>query len=137
MKKVLFICFSFLAVAISANAQFNSGNMQIMLSQKDDGERDIYLDSCDTSPETAPKVRGIIVQPVNAFLCDGIVNVYFESSFASVSINIKNVSTGEIVCSEQLIIPTNFSLDLVGQDSGEYSLEIISDDLSLEGTFCL
>lgn len=136
MKKVLFIFFSFLVIALSTNANSSSGNNKIMLSQRE-GDRNIFDISTETSPETAPKTRGVISLPVNAFLCDGIVNVYFESSFASVSITIKNVSTGEIVCSEQLINPTNFSLDLVGQDSGEYSLEIISDDLSLEGTFCL
>lgn len=136
MKKVLFIFFAFLAIAISSNAQMISGNIQISLAQKDD-DRDIWNQTGDVCQENIPQARSIISLPVNAFLCDGIVNVYFESSFASVSITIKNVSTGEIVCSEQLINPTNFSLDLVGQDSGEYSLEIISDDLSLEGTFCL
>ena len=35
MKKVLFILFSFLSFALSVNAQFISGSMEIMLTQKD------------------------------------------------------------------------------------------------------
>lgn len=136
MKKVFFIFFSFLAIAISANAHLISGNTQIMLSQKD-GERDITLDYCDVSPETAPKARGIISLPVHAFLCDGIVTVYFERDFSLVTISIINEVTGEIVCSEQHNNPASFSTDLTGQVSGEYAIEIVSDEMSFGGTFNL
>ena len=36
-----------------------------------------------------------------------------------------------------LLSPTNFSIDLNGEDSGEYIIEVISDGTSLEGTFSL
>lgn len=136
MKKVFFIFFSFLAIAISANAHLISGNTQIMLSQKED-DRDISDDSCLFSPETAPKTRGIISLPVYAFLCDGIVTVYFERDFSLVTISIINEVTGEIVCSEQHNNPASFSADLTGQVSGEYAIEIVSDEMSFEGTFNL
>ena len=67
MKKVLFILFSFLSFALSVNAQFISGSMEIMLTQKD-SDREIRGGSSDISPEDAPQTRGVIPQPVCASL---------------------------------------------------------------------
>lgn len=67
MKKVLFILFSFWVLAGSVNAQFVSGNTQIMLMQKD-GDRDPPGQIGDTSPENASQTRGVILQPVCASL---------------------------------------------------------------------
>ena len=136
MKKVLFILFSFLSFALSVNAQFISGSMEIMLTQKD-SDREIRGGSSDISPEDAPQTRGVIPQPVCASLYNKVVTIDFQTVFSTVTINIANKTTGEIVSSELFINPTSFSIDLNGKDTGDYMIEIISNEISLEGHFSL
>ena len=131
MKKVLFILFSFLAFGISVNAQSIFGKSVIVLTQKN-GEQ-----VGDTSPEDAPKVRSTISQPVCASLYNKVVTIDFQTVFSTVTINITNETTGEIVSSELFINPTSFSIDLNGKDTGDYMIEIISNEISLEGHFSL
>ena len=119
MKKVLFILFSFLSFALSVNAQFISGSMEIMLTQKD-SDREIRGGSSDISPEDAPQTRGVIPQPVCA-----------------VTVNVINETTGETVYSELFINPASFSIDLSGKDTGDYMIELVSDEITLEGYFPL
>lgn len=109
MKKVLFILFSFLVLAGSVNAQFVSGNTQIMLMQKD-GDRDPPGQIGDTSPENAPQTRGVILQPVCASLYNKVVTVDFQTAFSAVTVNVINETTGETVYSELFINPASFLL---------------------------
>ena len=136
MKKVLFILFSFLSFAISVNAQFISGNMEIMLTQKD-GDREIRGGSSDISPEDAPQTRSIISQPVCASLYNKVVTVDFRAAFPAVTVNVINDTTGETVYSELFINPASFSIDLSGKGTGDYMMEITSDEITLEGHFSL
>ena len=101
------------------------------------GDRDISDQAESTSPEDAPKTRSVVPQPVYAYLDNGEVTVYFETVFPTVAINVINETTGKTVCSKTLLSPTNFSIDLNGEDSGEYIIEVISDGTSFEGTFSL
>ena len=130
----LFILFSFLAFAISVNAQFIPGNIEITLTQKD-GDRDMSDKSGSISPEDAPKTRSGISQPVCAYLYNKVVTVDFQAAFSAVTVNVLNETTGEIVYSEQLINPAIFSINLNG--TGGYMIEIVSDEISLEGHFFL
>ena len=91
----------------------------------------------DTSPEDAPKVRSTISQPVCASLYNKVVTIDFQTVFSTVTINITNETTGEIVSSELFINPTSLSIDLNGKDTGDYMIEIISNEISLEGHFSL
>ena len=134
MKKVLFILFSFLSFTISINAQFISGNIEIMLTQKD-GDRDPNKSVGDTSPEDAPQTRSSVFQPVYAYLYNKVVTVDFQAVFSAVTVNVLNETTGETVYSEQLINPAIFSINLNG--TGGYMIEIVSDEISLEGHFFL
>ena len=118
MKKVLFILFSFLSFALSVNAQFISGSMEIMLTQKD-SDREIRGGSSDISPEDAPQTRGVIPQPVCASLYNKVVTVNFQAVFSAVTVNVINETTGETVYSELFINPASFSIDLSGQDTGD------------------
>lgn len=136
MKKVLFILFSFLVLAGSVNAQFVSGNTQIMLMQKD-GDRDPPGQIGDTSPENAPQTRGVILQPVCASLYNKVVTVDFQTAFSAVTVNVINDTTGETVYSELFINPASFSIDLSGKVTGDYLIEITSDEITLEGYFPL
>ena len=136
MKKVLFILFSFFSFALSVNAQFISGSMEIMLTQKD-SDREIRGGSSDISPEDAPQTRGVIPQPVCASLYNKVVTIDFQTVFSTVTVNTTNETTGEIVFSELFINPTSLSIDLNGKDTGDYMVEIISNEISLEGHFSL
>ena len=113
-------------------AQLNFGFKEIVFTQKSD-DRDMSGQSSSTSPEDAPKTRSVVLQPVYAYLDNGEITVYFEKVFPTVAISVINETTGKTVCSS----PTNFSIDLNGEDSGEYIIEVISDGTSLEGTFSL
>ena len=111
MKKVLFILFSFLAFGISVNAQSVFGKSVIVLTQKN-GDREPSEQVGDTSPEDAPKVRSTISQPVCASLYNKVVTIDFQTVFSTVTINITNETTGEIVSSELFI---NGSLNTFAQ----------------------
>ncbi len=136
MKKVLFILFSFLVLAGSVNAQFVSGNTQIMLMQKD-GDRDPPGQIGDTSPENAPQTRGVILQPVCASLYNKVVTVDFQTAFSAATVNVINETTGETVYSEACLNPLSLFIDLNNQISGEYFIEIILSEISLQGEFTL
>lgn len=136
MKRVLSILILFLVLGSSVRAQLVSGLKEIVLTQKSD-DRDISDQTSSTSPEDAPKARSIVPQPVYAYLNNGEVTVCFETAFPTVTLNVTNETTGKTVCSEQLLSPTNYSIDLNGEDSGEYIIEIISDGTSFEGAFSL
>ncbi len=136
MKKVLFILFSFLVLAGSANAQFVSGNREIMLTQKD-GDRDPIGPVGDITPEDAPQTRSVIFQPVYAYLYNKVVTVDFQVAFSAVTVNVINETTGETVYSELFINPTSFAIDLSGKDAGDYMIELVSDEITLEGYFPL
>ena len=136
MKKVLFILFSFLIFVVSVNAQFIFENSVIVLTLKN-GDREIGGKSGDTTPEDAPQTRSSISQPVYASLYNKVVTIDFQTVFSTVTINITNETTGEIVSSELFINPTSFSIDLNGKDAGDYMIEIISNEISLEGHFSL
>ena len=129
MKRVLSILFLFLVLGSSVKAQLDFGFKEIVFTQKSD-DRDMSGQSSSTSPEDAPKTRSVVLQPVYAYLDNGEITVYF-------AISVINETTGKTVCSKTLLSPTNFSIDLNGEDSGEYIIEVISDGTSLEGTFSL
>lgn len=136
MKKVLFILFSFLAFGISVNAESVFGKSVIVLTQKN-GDREPSEQVGDTSPEDAPKVRSTTSQPVCASLYNKVVTIDFQTVFSTVTANITNETTGEIISSELFINPTSFSIDLYEKDTGDYMIEIISNEILLEGHFSL
>ena len=136
MKKVLFILFLFLVFAGSANAQFSFGNIEITLTLKD-GDRDPNEPVGDISPEDAPQTRSVISQLVYASLHNKVVTVDFRAAFPAVTVNVINDTTGETVYSELFINPASFSIDLSGKGTGDYMIEITSDEITLEGHLSL
>ena len=136
MKRVVSILYLYLDLGRSVNAKLDFGFKEIVFTQKSD-DRDMSGQSSSTSPEDAPKTRSVVLQPVYAYLDNGEITVYFEKVFPTVAISVINETTGKTVCSKTLLSPTNFSIDLNGEDSGEYIIEVISDGTSLEGTFSL
>ncbi|WP_259324146.1 DUF3244 domain-containing protein [Bacteroides intestinalis] len=130
MKKLLFLLITFLAWGTSAYSQEFIKGMEISLY----GD---IKDVNDVDQEDAPKTRSIIIQPAHAYLYNKIVSVSFEEVMPAVTIKITKESTGETVYSQEYMSPTAISVDLTTQDSGTYSIEIVSDTISLEGEFML
>lgn len=129
-KKLLFLLIAFLAWGTSAYSQEFIKGMEISLYG------DIKKDN-NVDPEDMPQTRGIIFQPVHAYLYNKVVSVSFEEMIPAVSIKITKESTGETVYSQEYMSPAEASIDLNIQDSGTYYIEIISDKISLEGEFAL
>lgn len=98
--------------------------------------KDIKNDN-NVDPEDMPVTRSPIFLPVHAYLYNKVVTVDFQATFSAVTVNVVSDVTGETVYSELLVNPTNVSIDLNGADSGDYRLEIISDEIALEGYFPL
>ena len=130
MKRLLFILISLLAWGGSVYAQCSNIVMEIALY------KDIKNDN-NVDPEDMPVTRSPIFLPVYAYLYNKVVTVDFQATFSAVTVNVVSDVTGETVYSELLVNPTNVSIDLNGADSGDYRLEIISDEIALEGYFPL
>ena len=84
-----------------------------------------------------PISRSLIPQIAYAYLYNKVVTVSFEEAMLTVTIKIIKEATGEIVYSQEYMNPTVISVDLTGQDSETYSIEVVSDTISLEGEFML
>ena len=129
MKKLLFAFFVLTVVLGSISLQ-----AQDRFSFADDDEREIPL---DPSKEGGPIARSIIIQPASAYVNSDIVTVVFNKDLPSASITITNVSTGAVVYSEIYSMPTLITINVSAENSGEYQIEIVSDEIRLSGYFTL
>lgn len=91
----------------------------------------------DIEPDRPVTPRSIIFQPVYAYLYNDVVDISFNENNAVVSVTVTNESTGEIVYSETHSNPATLSIDLNGESSGNYLIEIEADNTCLEGNFNL
>lgn len=130
MKKLLFILISFFAWGVSTYAQGFIQGLEITL------HKDIKENN-DTSQEDGPQTRSLIVQPAHAYLYNKVVSISFEEVMPTVTIKIIKEATGETVYSQEYMNPATVSVDLSLQDSGTYYIEIVSDEVYLEGKFML
>ena len=131
MKKLLFAFFVLTVVLGSISLQ-----AQDRFSFADDDEREIPLDPVG-SEEGGPIARSIIIQPASAYVNSDIVTVVFNKDLPSASITITNVSTGAVVYSEIYSMPTLITINVSAENSGEYQIEIVSDEIRLSGYFTL
>ena len=131
MKKLLFAFFVLTVVLGSISLQ-----AQDRFSFADDDEREIPLVPVG-SKEGGPIARSIIIQPASAYVNSDIVTVVFNKDLPSASITITNVSTGAVVYSEIYSMPTLITINVSAENSGEYQIEIVSDEIRLSGYFTL
>ena len=130
MKKLLFILISFFAWGVSTYAQGFIQGLEITL------DKDIKEDN-NTDQENGPQTRSLIVQPAHAYLYNKVVSISFEEVMPTVTIKIIKEATGETVYLQEYMNPATVSVDLSLQDSGTYYIEIVSDEVYLEGEFML
>lgn len=133
MKKLLLILFLFSVGNAAVSAKASEQNTPIVLCQND-SEREILRES---NGENVPIARSIIFQPAYAYLCDKVVSVVFEETLSSVTINVVNEQSGETVYSQNYMNPVDLTIDLNDAGAGEYRIDIIADEVSLQGLFSL
>lgn len=90
-----------------------------------------------TSEEGLPIKRSIQRPVADAYLYNDMVTINFSESIETATIIVTNESTGETVYSETHCSLTTLNIDLNGESSGSYSIEIETDDVRLEGNFSL
>ncbi|MEQ3135513.1 DUF3244 domain-containing protein [Bacteroides intestinalis] len=129
MKTLLIILITAFISVCSIQAQ-EKGSMV----EYNNTEREIPLKNLQPNK---PISRSLIPQIAYAYLYNKVVTVSFEEAMLTVTIKIIKEATGEIVYSQEYMNPTVISVDLTGQDSETYSIEVVSDTISLEGEFML
>ena len=129
MKTLLIILITAFTSVCSIQAQ-EKGSMV----EYNNTEREIPLKNLQPNK---PISRSLIPQIAYAYLYNKVVTVSFEEAMLTVTIKIIKEATGEIVYSQEYMNPTVISVDLTGQDSETYSIEVVSDTISLEGEFML
>lgn len=130
MKKLLFILvvmFSFNNVAIYAHKE-NNAHAEIALTSSERKE--------PINKEHGPITRSIF-QTAYAYLYNNVVCIDFNEELPTAIISIIKESTGETVYIETYIAPTNTSICLDGEYSGNYLIKIEFDDVLLYGGFSL
>lgn len=90
-----------------------------------------------TSEEGLPIKRSIQRPIADAYLYNNVVNVSFNGDIAVVNVTITNESTGETVYSETHSSPAALNIDLNGENTGNYLIEIETEDTLLTGSFSL
>ena len=129
MKTLLIILITAFISVCSIQAQ-EKGSMV----EYNNTEREIPLKNLQPNK---PISRSLIPQIAYAYLYNKVVTVSIEAAMLPVTIKIIKEATGEIVYSQEYMNPTVISVDLTGQDSETYSIEVVSDTISLEGEFML
>lgn len=129
MKTLLIILITAFISICSIQAQ-EKGSMV----EYNNTEREIPLKNLQPNK---PISRSLIPQIAYAYLYNKVVTVSFEEAMPTVTIKIIKEATGETVYSQEYMNPTVISVDLTGQDSETYSIEVVSDTISLEGEFIL
>ena len=129
MKTLLIILITAFISVCSIQAQ-EKGSMV----EYNNTEREIPLKNLQPNK---PISRSLIPQIAYAYLYNKVVTVSFDEAMLTVTIKIIKEATGEIVYSQEYMNPTVISVDLTGQDSETYSIEVVSDTISLEGEFML
>ena len=129
MKTLLIILITAFISVCSIQAQ-EKGSMV----EYNNTEREIPLKNLQPNK---PISRSLIPQIAYAYLYNKLVTVSFEEAMPTVTIKIIKEATGETVYSQEYMNPTVISVDLTGQDSETYSIEVVSDTISLEGEFML
>lgn len=129
MKTLLLILITAFISICSIQAQENGSMMEF-----NNTKREIPLKNFKPNK---PISRSLIPQIAYAYLYNKVVTVSFEEAMPTVTIKIIKEATGETVYSQEYMSPTAISVDLTGQDSETYSIEVASDTTSLEGEFML
>lgn len=93
--------------------------------------------SGSTSEGGVPIKRSIQLDPAYAYIYNNTVSINFTETFSTVNIRIIDETSGSTVHSEIYNNPACLNIDLNGDRSGNYLIEIEAEDLFLGGHFTL
>lgn len=93
--------------------------------------------SGSTSEEGLPIRRSIQRQIAYAYIYNKVVSIDFNATIESATVTITHTATGETVHTEAFSNPTTLCIDLNGENSGSYLIEIEADGTLLTGEFSL
>ncbi|WP_025831537.1 DUF3244 domain-containing protein [Bacteroides rodentium] len=133
MKRLLLILLTIFSLGnIVIYAEEANGRIKILLQESVSDDDDVPINK-----EGGPIVRSIYMPVADAYLYNDVVDISFNENIAVVSVTVTNESTGETVYSETHSNPAALSIDLNGESSGNYLIEIEADDALLIGGFNL
>ncbi len=139
MKTFLFFVMLLLTTNTTVKALPFNNNYQIInltVSATGDTNRQIPRDK-SINPENTTRTRSVILDPVYASLYNKVIGLNFTQDFSIVTITITNKTSGETVYSETDSTSAGLSINLSGENNGNYLIEIKADDIILEGEFYL
>ncbi|MDY3789715.1 DUF3244 domain-containing protein [Bacteroides fluxus] len=141
MKRILYLItlavfFIIMSTTTSNAKEFANNDGEITLTVTKDDTRHIGHGH-DVEPDKAGTPRSIILQPAYAYLYNNVVNVSFNENIAVVNVIVTNETTGETVYSEVHSSPAALNIDLNGESTGNYLIEIEADYVYMTGTFKL
>lgn len=135
MKKILFL---FLFSVFSSDLIIGSVseyNMQSYDANLIHSRRQVFIKAKKRAGEAT---RSLYVYPVEAFIENKTLSLNFLSELSSVSVSVTNKETAEIVYKGILSMYLGtLSIDMCAEKSGNYKLELVSDDYELSGDFVL
>lgn len=135
MKHVLFIIMIFCISANLLKAENISVFKEITLQACADDDREIKDKDHDTPEQT--QTRGLITQPVYAYLYNNVISIDFSDTFTAVTVNILNETTRETVHSETCSNPASLIIDWNNKVPADYIIKIETDGIYWEGYFSL
>lgn len=135
MKQLLFILLMLCTNVTLLKAESFSEFKEITLHICADDDREIKDKASDTPEPT--QTRGLIIQPVYAYLYNNVICIDFSDAFTTVTVNITNEVTGETVYSEACSNPASLIIDWDNKVSADYIIKIETDGIYWEGCFSL
>lgn len=140
MKQILFfiLLFAWAGSKVTINAEETNTHKEIILTVVQDGnEREIKGEQSETTSGDVPISRSIIHQPIYAYIYNKVVSIDFNVAIEKATVIITHTATGETVHTEAYSNPATLCIDLNGENSGSYLIEIEVDGTLLTGELSL
>ncbi|MDE5710634.1 MAG: DUF3244 domain-containing protein [Bacteroides sp.] len=133
MKKLLLILLAIVSLGNVLHAAEENNPVEITLQQTDDNDTKRVIDKEGQSPIR----RSIQRQIAYAYIYNKVVSINFNATIEDATVTITHTATGETVHTEAYSNPTTLRIDLNGENSGSYLIEIEADGSFLTGEFSL
>lgn len=127
MKNLILILNLLFACSISIYAQDDMGDKSVTVEKEN-----IPLEVVISVPN---ENRSVYELGVSAFLYNQEIRVSFESLFSAVTVTIVSNITGETVYSKDFCTPVSLSIDLAAGYRGEYTINIVTEEIAFKGNF--
>lgn len=134
MKKLLLILFAIVSLGNMLHAAEDNNPVEIVLQQTDNNDE---IKEIPDKEEQSPIRRSLQQQIAYAYIYNKVVSIDFNATIENATVTVTNTATGETVYFEAYSNPVTLSIDLNGENSGSYLIEIEADGTLLTGEFIL